>query len=232
MSIDPIPQNHHFTLLCEGAADQSFFKIMLEKRGGYPPFNYLNPKEHYGATNFDKMLQAIQGDLKSFTHLKGVLILADSASNPADTFKNICSQLKHAGKFPLPTAPGVTATPDPNVNKGMPAVRIMFLPTDTDPGCLETLCVKVLLDHYPWAEACLKTYLSCDKITAHGWPVEKLDKARYHCLVAAIHRDDPSKAVSNAFRSSGGGNQPPLIDVGHPVFDETAKRIRDFCSAL
>ncbi|MGC9261039.1 MAG: DUF3226 domain-containing protein [Phycisphaerae bacterium] len=230
--MDLIRLEHPLILLCEGAADQNFFKEMIEKRAGYPHFNYLNPTEHYGATNFEAMLKAIQGDQKSFSRLKGILILADSATDPQKTFKNICDQVRRAGAFPVPTAPGQTALPDPNVNKGMPAVCIMLLPTDTQPGALETLCVKVLLKQYPWAQDCLNSYLKCDKIDAHNWPAEKLDKARYHCLVAAIHRDDPSKAVSNAFRAMGGGSKPPLIDVTDPIFDETALRINEFCGAL
>jgi hypothetical protein len=140
--------------------------------------------------------------------------------------------VQRAGNFPVPTSLSATAFPDPAKNAGMPAVCIILLPTDTQPGCLETLCVKVLLEQYPWAAPCLNNYLSCDQITAFKWPVEKRDKARYHCLVAAIHRDDPSKAVSNAFRAMGGGSKPPLIDVTDPIFDETARRINEFCGAL
>ena len=232
MSTNPSEQKHQFQLLCEGATDWNFFENLLEKRGGYPSFNRLDSKEHYGATNFDKMLNSIQGNQISFTRLKGILILADSATDPQKTFKNICDQVRRAGAFPVPTAPGQTALPDPNVNKGMPAVCIMLLPTDTQPGALETLCVKVLLKQYPWAQDCLNSYLKCDKIDAHNWPAEKLDKARYHCLVAAIHRDDPSKALSYAFHATGGGSKPPLIDVTDPIFDETAQRISEFCGAL
>ena len=115
---------------------------------------------------------------------------------------------------------------------GMPPVYITLLPTDSTPGCLETLCVEVLLKQYPWAEACLKKYLTCDQIEASNWPAEKLDKARYHCLVAALHRDDPSKAVSSAFRQPKGTTAKPLIDVMDPIFDDIAKRIKDFCDAL
>ncbi len=229
MRSNPILLEHQFTLLCEGAADQNFFLKLLEMRGGYPPFNCLDPKEHHGATNFNNMLKAIQGDQKSFSRQKGVLILADSASDPQATFQNICDQVQRAGNFPVPTSLSATAFPDPAKNAGMPAVCIILLPTDTQPGCLETLCVKVLLEQYPWAAPCLNNYLSCDQITAFKWPVEKRDKARYHCLVAAINKDDPSKAVSSAFRTHE--NKLPLIDVTNTVFNPIADRIKTFCAA-
>ena len=77
--MDPIRLEHPLVLLCEGAADQNFFRKMIEKRTGYPPFSFLDPYKYYGVTNFEKMLSAIQGDQKGFSRLKGILILADSA---------------------------------------------------------------------------------------------------------------------------------------------------------
>jgi hypothetical protein len=62
--------------------------------------------------------------------------------------------------------------------------------------------------------------------------VEKIDKARYHCLVAAINRDDPSKAVSYAFRQPGATNAKPLIDVRDPIFNDIARGVKEFCDAL
>ncbi len=225
-------QPNAFSLLCEGAADQNFFKALSEKRG-LPKFDYLDPSKHYGVTNFKTMLMAIQGNIKSFSTLNGVLILADSASNPAATFAGICAQIKAAGKkLPVPSDLSVTARAHPATNAGMPAVRVMLVPGDDRPGCLETLCVEVLLEKNAWAEGCLDEYLSCGKSSAVTWSAEKLDKARYHCLVAALHRDDPSKAVSRAFGRSGTDSSQPLIDVTHPIFDSIAKRIQDFCGSL
>ncbi len=232
MSQEPIRQEHQFTLLCEGAADQNFVKALLKRRSGYPDFNFLDPKEHYGATNFEKMLTAIQGDQKSFSRLKGVLIIADSASSPDQTIKEIRRQVNQAGKFPLYTGSNTGTLAAPAAAVGTPPVYITLLPTENTPGCLETLCVRVLLEPYAWANACLEKYLGCDQIKANSWSPEKLDKARYHCLVAALHREDPSKAVSNAFRQPQGPNAKPLIDVMDPIFDDIAKRIKDFCDAM
>ena len=232
MSQDTILLEHRFTLLCEGAADQNFVKELLKKRGGLPEFNFLDPQKYYSASKFGEMLNAIQGDLKSFSRLKGVLIIADSASDPVQTVKNIREQVREAGDFPVhkgsnKAMPEASAAP-----VGMPPVHITLLPTESTPGGLETLCVEVLLKKYPWAGACLEKYLTCDQIEASNWPTEKLDKARYHCLVAALHRDDPSKAVSSAFRQPKGTNAKPLIDVMDPIFDNIGKRIKDFCDAL
>ena len=232
MSQDTILLEHRFTLLCEGAADQNFVRELLKKRGSYPEFNFLDPKEHYSVSNFGRMLGQIQGDLKSFSRLKGVLIIADSASNPGQTVKNIREQVREAGNFPLHPSSSMAAPNVPAATTGMPPVHITLLPTESTPGGLETLCVEVLLKQYPWAEACLKKYLTCDQIEASNWSAEKLDKARYHCLVAALYRDDPSKAVSSAFRQPEGSNTKPLIDVMDPIFDDIAKRIKDFCDAL
>ena len=232
MSQDPISLKHEFTLLGEGAADQNFVKELLKKRGGFPEFNFLDPQKYFSVSNFGKMLNAIQGDLKSFSRQKGVLIIADSASDPAQTMKDILKQVKQAGNFPVHPGSSMATLNVAAATADMPPVCITLLPTESDPGGLETLCVKALLKKYSWAEACLNKYLTCDQIKASKWPPEKLDKARYHCLVAALHRDDPSKAVSSAFRQPEGSNTKPLIDVMDPIFDDIAKRIKDFCDAL
>ncbi len=183
----------------------------------------LPPKDAYGVTNVGRMLLALKGDRSGFSKLKGILIVADSTDHPAAVFERIRKQIAFVGGYPVPATPSTVAARTQN----HPAVAVTLLPDDTTPGGLETLCVMDILERHPWAATCLDSYLNCDQIVAGTWPAEKLGKARYHCLVAALNRDDPARAVSQAFRGEN-----PVIDLGARCFDGVFNRLAQFCSTV
>lgn len=211
-------------VLSEGLADKNFLTTLMNKRKGYPAFDapYPDTKLH-GSSAFQKMLSAIRGDQKSFTQVRGVLIVADSAKTPRRTFTKIKQQIQAAGGYPVPNGPEVVAARTTD----HPSVAVMLLPDPNIGGGLESLCVEEILARKPWARNCVDRYLQCNQMLAHRWPPEKKDKARYHCLVAGLNQNDPSKAVSHAFEGS-----PPLIDVQSSVFDDVATRLNRLCTSL
>jgi hypothetical protein len=163
------------------------------------------------------MLEALRGDKIGFSRIKRVVIVADSAGDPQTTFDSIRSQISGVGGYPVPAR--LSSVSDPA--EGHPAIAIMLLPDDTLPGCLETLCVRALVTKYPGALPCVETFLRCDAIAAYQWPPEKLDKSRYHCIVAECNYDDPDRAVSWAFRSSN-----PIVDLTDSCFDGVTQRLK------
>jgi hypothetical protein len=146
-------------LLCEGAADEAFLTKLIEKRGDIPEFDVLSAD---GATRFDRLLRALTGDRHGFSHLEGILIVADSAAKPTETLEAIRTQILAVGGYPVPSKLSEIA---PRTS-GHPAVSITLLPEDGVPGALESLCVQEILARHPWAEACLSAYLKCDQISA------------------------------------------------------------------
>jgi hypothetical protein len=213
---------HELVLLCEGKADQNFLRALLENRGGFPPFFMFEPsEEHSGVTSFSRQLQALRGDPIGFSRVRRIVIVADSGNDPARTFDSIRSQVAAAGNYPVPATLSAVEHPASSAL----GVAIMLLPEDSGPGGLETLCVEALSARHPGTLNCVEQFLRCNPITAYTWTPEKLDKSRYHCIVAACNQDDPSRSVSSAFMSSR-----PVVDVGHSCFDQVETRLRALCA--
>lgn len=216
----PIELKYEYVILCEGLADQNFLRKIGEHRVGLPAFDMLPAHEHHGSGNFDRMLTALRGDRLAFAKLKGVLIVADSHDNPDVTFRVIQDQIRRVGQYPVP-AHKMEIAPR---TADHPAVCVMLLPDENNPGGLETLCVRYLTRQpHEWINQCVDAFLRCERIDAHTWGPETLDKARYECMVAATNRDDPSKAVSYAFKDPN-----PLVSVTHDCFDDVERRLRLF----
>ena len=218
----PLVLQSEIVILCEGAADRNFLDALKETRTDLPPVQFLPPDTFWGNTNFDKMLTALKGDALGFRRLKGVLIIADNSKGPKETFEDIRKQIGAAG-YPEPGRLMEISPQKPN----HPFVAVTLLPDDNSPGCLETLFARAVLATNPWVERCVDSFLRCDRIEAHGWGPEKLAKAKYHSMVAALHRDDPSRSASTAFTS-----RPPVMPIASPVFSDVADRIKTFCDAI
>ncbi len=210
-------------VLCEGAADQAFLRDLARLRGGFPEFDMLPSGNFHGADAFKGMLGALRGAGRGFSSLSGILIIADSTDAPSIVFGNIQKQISQSRGYPVPAALSHIA----RGNSGEPSVFVTLLPDDDSPGALETLAARYLIQQNPWVQRCLDSYLSCGQIEVNKWPAEKRDKAKFHCLVAALNRDDPSKSMSYAFKSSG-----PVVDVMSNVFDGVASRLRSALQLL
>lgn len=217
-------RSKHFVALCEGDADRNFLGKLIASRD-LPafdiPYTRTAGNRYNGNTAFAEMLRGIRGDMLSFSQVQGILIVADSGSDPQEMFASICAQVRSVA-LPVPGSPS-----KPAFSQGVPAIAITLLPRDDTPGALESLYAEEIQSRHPGVESCVNTFLSCDPITAHTWPEEKRDKARYECMVAALNRDDPSRAVSWALRGDR-----PVVQIGSQVFDDIAKRVRDFCEVV
>ena len=215
-------------LLCEGEADKNFFTALISARNGLPKFdipfpNKVDAATLHGSSAFGGMLRAIRGAGFDFKNIEGVLIVADSATKPNDTFRTICKQIRQPGGFPIPhTIDSVAPRTEDH-----PAVAIKLLPALTKPGGLETLCVEALSSMHPWLMKCVDEFLTCGGGKALTWSPEKQDKAKYAAMVAASNSKDPGKAVSRAFEGSS-----PLINPNHRTFDVVEAMILDFANTV
>jgi hypothetical protein len=205
-------------LLCEGPADQNFFRELIKKRN-LPEFDILPV---HGKDGFREMLKSVRGNPRGFSRVRGVLIVADSGDDPSNTFKNIKRQIKAHG-YPVP--PSLSAVASPTVDH--PAVSVTLLPNNEEPGSLETLYVQELISRDAWISTCVDDFLQCEKIDAGNWPPEKRDKARFQCIIAARNREDPTRTAAHVYSRT-----PQLIDVMAPCFNEVVERLRAFCQSV
>lgn len=216
----PIEINEPYLLLAEGSADKKLVQELTKVRA-LPHFSTLPDKDYSGAGSFSNGLRAARGSGRAFAKLRGVLIVADSGSDPSVTLSSIQKQIGRVDGYPVPASLSTVArAPD------FPALMVTLLPDDSTPGALETLYVRYILEHEPCLERCLDDFLRCSSIGAMSWTTEKRDKARFNALVAAWWRDDPSRAASWVFRDL------KMIDVRDPVFDDLTGRIDRFCQSV
>lgn len=219
----PLRIESGFILLGEGDADRRFFQKLVSARGIKPelavPF-IGSARQFNGNTAFSEMLAALQGTMAAFTRVKGIMIVADSGSDPGKTFRLVRRQVHDAG-FPTPDKLDEAA-----FDEGRPAILVSLLPDAETAGALESLYAQEIINRHEWIADCVESYLHCDQIEAHAWPIEKRDKARYECMVAALNKEDPSRAVSVALRN------PPVVDIMSPIFDDIAARLGAFCSQV
>ncbi|MBF0565776.1 MAG: hypothetical protein HQK89_11075 [Nitrospirae bacterium] len=214
--------NEEVVLIGEGLADENFFKKLIARRPVLTESCGANILNAEGVTKIATTLKGISR-AKGFRNVKGVLIAADSGSDPTKTFDDICKQIKSATGYNIPAKPLEIAPKTDDY----PAVAVMLLPDENTPGGLEALCVEEIIQKYPWVEDCVETFLSCGEIDITTWPVEKQGKARFHSMVAALNRDDPSRSLSKSFKDPN-----PIIDVSASCFDKVAEQLKDFCCAV
>jgi hypothetical protein len=220
----PIELKEELLLLCEGLADQNCFRKLLERAQDIPRFSMLDPKEHHTVSGFEQSLTAIKGNKLAFSRLKGVLIVADSGNSPVTTFDEIRKQIVFAGGYPVPSKPMELAVRTAD----HPAVAVMLLPDENTPGSLETLCVREIQERKPWVTECVEKFLNCGESSAKDLRAEKLDKARFHCLVTLTNPNEPSLPVSQAFEDSKG----PFISVASNSFRDVESKLRWFCAEV
>lgn len=215
-----------YVILCEGKADQAFLRALRDRRN-LPSFDLPFPV--FGLPKNDPRLDSIDGfgnmlekikdeaalDVTLWSHLRGIVMVADAAAKPAATIRKIAKMSREAG-FGAPAATGKWAeSPIPLL-----PVSTLLLPHDTAGG-LETMCLRFLRTRHAKVAECLDDYLSCIPPQTRG--PEKQDKAALACLIAAIDRDNPTHALSN--ENSFGGTTP-LIDVTDPIFTPFAEALR------
>jgi hypothetical protein len=213
-------------ILCEGLADKTFLRKFVELHA-LGTFDFPFPQDEIregerrlaGKDAFGAMLNALQGDRHSFKRIPRILIIADSGEKPKDTFDAITKKVRDETEFEPPD----TLDTLKHQSNGFPQLSISLIPKG-EPGALETLCAKAICNKHDWIEACVVAYLSCGQNKAMSWSVEKRDKARIQCMVAALHEKDPNKTLSYVFSID-----PPIIPLSDECFGGVRSQIEEFC---
>lgn len=215
---EPIAFHSPFVVLCEGEADRAFLRALHDRRA-LPPFDLPFPifglskgePRLDGIDGFGNMLRRIAAagrlDLTLWSRLRGIVMVADAGDSADRTLAKIAGMCGDAG-FGAPVAVAQWA----DSQAPLPPVAALLIP-QTSTGSLETLCLRYLRPLHEQVARCLDAYLAC--IPPHRRSREKQDKAALACLVAAIDRTNPTRALRNDDTFSGSA---PLIDVTAPLF--------------
>src|SRR5687767_11625091 len=110
-------------ILCEGAADEAFFRKLIEKRK-LPEFRVRYPGdtrqgETGGRKGFATKLRQLRIE-REFDSVSAILIVSDNDEDGALAFGEVQRQIK-AAEFEAPTAPLVSTS-------SIPAISIMMIP--------------------------------------------------------------------------------------------------------
>jgi hypothetical protein len=216
-----------FVILSEGPADQTLFSALLRARGisnvDAPTMSDLGVAGG-GVGRLGVGLNALSGDPSGWASLKGVLVIADSANTPAETFGLVCRKLRKDGPykengtvFVAPAGVGAVA----NQNFG-PRIAIQTVPVGA-PGALENLCSAAIEGAKPWITQCVEAYLACGQFQVAQWNAEKQAKARLQCIIAALYKSDPNKGLQYLLKAA---RHP--IPFNSPAFTPIIREIRRF----
>lgn len=200
-------------LLCEGPEDAAFFNLFIEHRG-IPRFHICDTSPKRGAAGGNSAFRAALNSAKttrSYANLRHVLVVADNDDDPPGRFALVCNQIEAAG-FPRPVSP-LQAT------HGYPAITVMMLPLQSQPGALETVCQQ------PARSAAQMTGQQVDHFVAtvahHGWTDLQRSKLWLRTMLAARYAQDPFLSLRKVFNE-----HPDLVPMGDASLDsiETALR--------
>jgi hypothetical protein len=113
----------------------AFFDRLLEINGLAPCHIRTTARERRksgGNTRFGSRLRGLRV-VPGFSGISDILLVTDNDRNWRTSFDNVCRQIVDAGFGPPPAEPLVKGT-------GHPAITIMMIPTDRQPGNLESAC--------------------------------------------------------------------------------------------
>jgi hypothetical protein len=205
-------------ILCEGQADASFIKHLIEERK-LPGFDVFFPREPYtetgGVRGFKEMLEAFS-IFHGFGTLRGMLIVSDNDDNPVNAFRSVSEAISSAEGYKAPNQPlEVVRT------NAVPPLVVVMLPWKDQPGNLETLCLTSSYESYPTIRACLDQYVTCTGV--NRWGLTKQSKMRMRCMLSSTCSNDPNTSLVHAW-----SRPEDLIPLNHPCFDQLAEFLQTF----
>jgi hypothetical protein len=169
-----------------------------------------------GNTGFRAAIAA--ADIKrGFSDVTHVVILADNDDSPAQSFSDICGQIRDAERtrnWAVPMQPGI-------IEAGNPSVAIWMFPSPGALGCLETLLWEAIKNQKGNAAnvKCVEDALKCSG--ANQWSKSKQDKARVRIYLSLVCKKNPSVSFNNLWRDF-----PSLIPMNQAAFTPFANFLR------
>jgi hypothetical protein len=204
-----------YQIICEGADECEFLVRLVRDRSlGNIQVGCGRGKDGrcLGKSGFKDRIIAIKDN--ATVPIRGYLIIADSDDNPADRFKNACTQL-HGHGFPVPSSPNTVAEKD-NLK-----TAVWMVPSPSEEGGLETILLACC-DAVTSFSTCIDEFCKCV-----ATPRRKLDsdKLRLRALIAATCPKDPGTSLSYWVCQD---TRPFNMD--HPALDGISRFIEEFAT--
>jgi len=202
--ISPESYTKRVLVVTEGLADAEFLRKLVQYRG----IADLQTTRPARGKDFRKKLEAMRAIVPDTAT---VLIVTDSDTSYASTFRMIQDQIRSIGDYAVPPNPLVVARA-----KGVPSIAVLTLPWVDRDGSLETLLLDAMSETAATVVAAVDGMLQATVRRSRG--ISKDSKARLACTVACVCDDDPSCAVSTMWKASRGFEE--LLGQRH--FDQIA----------
>jgi len=205
-------------LVCEGAADEVFFRRLLLTRQ-LAGIDVSCPKGKdgrcIGKSGFKGRLDAIQGLMKGT--LRGVLLVTDADTNPGVAFTDAVACLSGTGKYPIPGSVYEIAQ-----GAGMPSTAVAVIPAINRTGHLDSLILDCMEDMYRnTLIPCVDAFAQCANV--EQWDESKRSKMRLRSLIAITYDKNPGLSLAYFLEEK---NCP--FDFNHRAFDSIATFIDRF----
>ena len=206
-------------ILTEGETDDVFFARLIDVRHIGSNFTIFHrPKdEPTGVGAFSRRLVALKTETKR-QKIKSIIIVGDNDGNPAAAFHSIKQQVESVGGYNAPANPREISE-----TGGLPAVSILMLPWDNEPGCLETLCLRAVNQKYEKEMRCATMQSEC--VGVGDWPIQKQSKMILRCLLSSVCKSEPNTPLTRAW-SIDSGRPGDIFPLTNPAFDSIAEFLR------
>jgi hypothetical protein len=177
-------------LICEGKADEVFFRRLLTSVGKDVQVSCPRKDDVDGGTGKDAIHKRLIGLQAKFGELSRVIVVVDSDDNPTKAFNDACREFEKANQenpkrtYPIASQPAVLTK-----LYGAPSTAIVLVPASEVKGCLDTLLLASFKEKYG-ADAVKCCEIFCECIGARTRGETRQSKAFLRSLItASVHRN-------------------------------------------
>jgi hypothetical protein len=195
-------------ILGEGKRDASFLAHLMEERrlGGFQ-VGFAAGKD-----NLPEYLSSLRPRI-GFDQSRHLIVVGDNDADPPKAFKRTQDHIRDAG-FPVPERLNETAT-----SKLGPAVTVIMLPAPGEPGNLDVLLLRSVLDGSHPLHDCFEAFWRCCEVD--DLETGRTAKVKLATAIAASCTSNPG--CSLVFVWSQKGNP---ISLSHTCFDDLERLFR------
>jgi len=200
-----------YQLVCEGKADEVFFRRLLLASGKVVNVSCPKP-EPDGASGREAIRRRLVAFQSKFDTITRVVVVIDSDDDPAGALGLGQEEFRQANlanpakQYPIPQAANVIAD-------GNPQTAIVQVPNEVQRGCLDTLLLPSFEERYAGATlGCVHEFCQCVGDPARSYTFDS--KLRLRSLISATVFRNPGISLSFLLEER---NCP--IAISHASFD-------------
>ena len=191
-------------LLVEGNDPRNFFEAFVR----HLSIDNVQIQNFGGITQLRDFLDGLVGATGFREIVESLAIVRDAETSAAGAFQSVQASLKNAA-LPVPNRPETRTDTSP-------AVAVLILPGNNQPGMLETMLCESFADTPE--NDCIDAFFDCVDALPNA-SIKRPEKARARAYLTT--KPDPHLSVGVAAKRD-------YWDLDHPVFD----RVRDFLKSL